>query len=203
MLRPVLTTPVSVRTARPGDRRELARVLARAFYDDPVTSWFYPSDRSRMRHARTFFKIRLRQLGAQDQVYTTDDLAGAALWALPNQWREEGREVIRYLPTIPAMLPRLGDALKAMRMIEDHHPQRPHLYLSVLGTDPELQGRGLGSALLGPGLALADEEGFPCYLESSKESNVAFYARHGFRVTETIRFPSGGPTLWLMWREPR
>jgi ribosomal protein S18 acetylase RimI-like enzyme len=90
-----------------------------------------------------------------------------------------------------------------MRMIEDHHPLPHHMYLSVLGTDPEQQGRGIGSALLAPGLRLADEEGLPCYLESSKEQNIAFYARHGFVVRETIRFPKDGPSLWLMWREPR
>lgn len=199
----MLTTPVSVRAARPEDRRALAAVLARAFYDDPVTSWFYPRDRTRLRHARTFFSIRLRQLGRQEQVHTTDDLAGAALWALPGQWREDGREIIQYLPTIPALLPRLGNAVRAMRLIEDHHPQPPHLYLSVLGTDPGQQGRGIGSALLGPGLRLADEDGLACYLESSKEANVAFYARHGFVVRETITLPGGGPSLWLMWREPR
>ncbi len=199
----MLNAPVSVRLARPEDRRALATVLARAFYDDPVTGWFYPRDRSRLRHARTFFRVRLRQLGRQRQIYTTDELAGAALWALPGRWREEGHEVIQYLPTLPAILPRLPAALQAMRSIEDRHPEPPHLYLSVLGTDPDQQGRGIGSALLAPGLRLADEDGLPCYLESSKEANVAFYARHGFVVREEIRLPREGPSLWLMWREPR
>lgn len=199
----MLSAPVKVRTARPEDRRALATVLARSFYDDPVTSWFYPNDRTRLRNARTFFRIRLKQLARQEQTHTTEDLAGAALWALPGQWREEGHEVIQYLPTVPAILPRLPLALRAMRLIEDHHPHEPHLYLSILGTDPDKQGRGIGSALLAPGLRLADEDGLGCYLESSKEENIAFYARHGFVVREEIRLPKGGPSLWLMWRDPR
>ena len=36
--------------------------------------------------------------------------------------------------------------------------------------------------MLAPGLALCDTEGLPAYLESSKEPNVAFYGRFGFRV---------------------
>lgn len=199
----MLRAPVNVRTVRPEDRRALAAVLARAFYDDPVTTYFYPKDHTRLRHARTFFGIRLKLLGRQEQVHTTADLAGAALWALPGQWHEEGRDVIQYLPTLPAMLPRLGMALRAMRCIEDHHPPEPHLYLSILGTDPDQQGRGVGSALLAPGLRLADEDGLACYLESSKETNVAFYARHGFVVREVITLPEDGPSLWLMWRDPR
>ena len=42
----------------------------------------------------------------------------------------------------------------------------------------------------------------PAYLESSKERNVAYYARHGFRVREELDLPRG-PRVWLMWRDPR
>ena len=30
-----------------------------------------------------------------------------------------------------------------------------------------------------------------------------FYERHGFRVTGELSIPRGGPTLWLMWRDPQ
>jgi len=33
-----------------------------------------------------------------------------------------------------------------------------------------------------PILEHCDSEGMPAYLESSKESNIAFYRRHGFKV---------------------
>src|SRR4029078_5686236 len=86
--------------------------------------------------------------------------------------------------------------------VERRHPPEPHLYLAVLGTDPPAQGRGIGTAVLRPGLDLCDREGLPAYLESSKESNVGFYARFGFRVIAEVRMPGEGPTVWLMWRNP-
>ncbi len=76
--------------------------------------------------------------------------------------------------------------------MERAHPPVPrHFYLAVLGIDPPHQGRGLGSALLAPVLELCDREAVHAYLESSKERNVDFYSRHGFRVTREIRTSEG------------
>jgi GNAT superfamily N-acetyltransferase len=197
----VISTPVSVRPARAEDFRPLAAMLARAFYDDPVTAWFYPDARRRMKHARRFFGIRLRQLADQELIYTTAERSGAALWTQPGRWREDLRQSLMLLPMLPVLLPRIVRSTAAVREIERRHPVVPHYYLSVIGTEPEQQGGGIGSALLVPVLQRCDSDGVGAYLESSKESNVDFYVRHGFVVTERIELP-GGPPLWLMWREP-
>ena len=197
----VTRVPETVRPALPEDHGPLAEVLARAFFDDPVTSWFYPDAAKRMRHARRFFEIRLRQLAVHGLIYTTPERSGAALWAPPGQWRESLRQSLMQLPMLPVLLPRIVRMTQAVREIERHHPVRPHYYLSVIGTDPEQQGGGVGSALLAPVLLRCDETQTAAYLESSKESNLSFYARHGFAVTECIELPEG-PPLWLMWREP-
>jgi GNAT superfamily N-acetyltransferase len=198
----VTSTAVRVRAARAEDFGPLAAVLARAFYDDPVTAWFYPNADRRLRHARRFFAIRLRQLADQRLIYTTPQLAGAALWTRPGRWREDLRQSLMLLPMLPVLLPRIVRSTHAVREIERRHPVAPHYYLSVLGTEPEQQGGGIGSALLGPVLRRCDTDGVGAYLECSKEGNVDFYARHGFTVTERIELPEG-PPLWLMWREPR
>lgn len=193
--------PEDVRPALPEDRGPLAEVLARAFHDDPMTSWLYPDARRRMGHARRFFEIRLRQLAGHGLIHTTPERSGAALWAPPGRWREDLRQSLMLLPMLPILLPRLVSTARGVREIERHHPPAPHYYLSVLGTDPEHQGQGIGSVLLAPVLRRCDETRTAAYLESSKESNLAFYARHGFALTQRIELP-GGPPLWLMWREP-
>ncbi len=197
----VTCSSVSVRPALPDDFGPLAQVLSRAFYDDPVTAWFYPDADRRLRHGRRFFAIRLRQLAIHNLVYTTAERSGAALWAPPDRWREGWRQSLMQLPMLPVLLPRIVRATAAVREIERHHPAAPHFYLSVIGTDPDQQGAGIGSALLAPVLRRCDETGAAAYLESSKEDNLSFYARHGFVVRERIELPSG-PPLWLMWREP-
>ncbi len=53
-----------------------------------------------------------------------------------------------------------------------------------------------------PGAQTLDAEGIPAYLEASTVRSRALYERHGFEVTGEFNFPSGGPPLWQMWREP-
>ena len=67
---------------------------------------------------------------------------------------------------------------------------------------PEWQGRGIGSALMGPVLERCDAERMPAYLNAGSARSRDLYARHGFEVTEEFRLPDGGPPLWRMWREP-
>jgi len=60
----------------------------------------------------------------------------------------------------------------------------------------------MAPALMAPVLEQCDAEGVPAYLESSKESNIPFYERHGFKVTGEVKVKNG-PSLWPMWRDPQ
>jgi GNAT superfamily N-acetyltransferase len=196
---------VVVRKASPDDASELAATLARAFYDDPVMSWLLPSDRARTRQLRTIFRLELRHLHLpNNQVYTTSEVSGGALWAPPHGWRTPPARLLRAMPRLGLTLGRrLPAALRTLSAIEQLHPTEPHWYLALLGTEPARQGTGVGSALLAPVLDRCDRDGVPAYLESSKQSNIAFYARHGFEVTGSVDLPGGGPRMWPMWRQAR
>jgi GNAT superfamily N-acetyltransferase len=195
--------PASVRVAREEDFPAMARVLARAFHEDPLTQWLYPRDASRDRHVERSFRMSLRRLAPQGRLYTTADHAGAALWALPGQWREDLRQSVQTLTLLPPLLPRLLRTMRAMTRIELAHPLQEHFYLSVLGTAPDRRRQGIGSALLQPVLELCDAERTPAYLEPATVENVGFYARHGFEVRRRLDLPGGAPPLWLLWREAR
>jgi GNAT superfamily N-acetyltransferase len=109
---------------------------------------------------------------------------------------------VQLLPTAPFLAStHVHRAFQLLFEVDDLHPKEPHWYLATLGTDPSMQGKGIGTKLLRDALRLADEKGMPAYLESSKESNVPFYARSGFEVVGEVRV-SGSPTLWRMWRDP-
>jgi GNAT superfamily N-acetyltransferase len=176
--------------------------MARAFYDDPVFEWLFPDDAKRLEQSRRYFDGRTRILLRQEESYTIDGGVAAAMWARPGEWRDPPLDVLRqFVSLVPVLGRRLPRSLAGLREIEERHPRAPHWYLAVLGTDPTRQGEGIGSALMKPVLDECDRLEVPAYLETGTERNVAFYTRHGFQVTERIELP-GGPSMWLMWREP-
>jgi GNAT superfamily N-acetyltransferase len=195
---------MAVRPVRDEDVDPLAVALMRAFQDDPVTRWVYAREPRRPVWSARFFRWQLRRLPRQEVSWTTQDgRGGAALWALPGRWREDTRETLSLLRlTLPGVLPRLPRILRGLGQVEARHPAERHLYLAVLGVDPERQGEGIGSQLIQPGLDLCDSERLPAYLETGKERNLAFYGRHGFAVVDRLELPKG-PPIWFLWREPR
>jgi GNAT superfamily N-acetyltransferase len=202
---PGMSDSPTVRLATEADVPALARMLARAFYDDPVASWAWRPDELRMKALERFQATRIRQLLGEEGVWTNDELTSAALWATPGKWRASMRETAQMVPCFmrPRLLARLPLVGLGWMDLERKHPADPqHWYLAVLGTDPDEQGRGLGTAVLRRVLEQCDEDGVGAFLESSKERNVDYYARHGFRVVEEVRLVRG-PTMWKMWRDPR
>jgi GNAT superfamily N-acetyltransferase len=198
-------SPGEVRKASAGDAPRLADALARAFHDDPGWSHLLPDASDRTERLRLFFQTEL--LGVllpKELVWTTDEAVGAAVWMPPDGWRVPVTATLRGVaPMVRVFGRRLPLALRSRLRMEGRHPRRPpHWYLVIMGVVPEWQGRGLGTALMLPGLQALDAEGMPAYLESSTPRSRALYERHGFAVRGEFNLPSSGPPLWQMWREP-
>jgi GNAT superfamily N-acetyltransferase len=182
--------------------------MARAFADDPVMTWIFPGERMRRRQLPAFFVVSMRGTSLRHEgtevVMAGRAVLGGAIWVPPGVWLPSAWQQIRSLPGYTwALRSRFAAAGRAYNEILRCHPRQPHWYLSGIGTDPPVQGTGVGGELMRSRLARCDAERLPAYLESSKESNVPFYQRHGFTVTREVTIPGGGPRLWLMWRDPR
>jgi ribosomal protein S18 acetylase RimI-like enzyme len=193
-----------LRRASAADVPALARMLARAFSDDPHATWSCRPEALRPAVLERFQATRLRQLMVHEEVWTTPELSCAALWAPPGHVHTTPRQGVELArcELHPRLLWRLPLVASGLLAIQRKHPtDPPHWYLAVLGTDPSTQGQGLGSAVLQAMLERCDADGVAAYLESSKERNIDFYARHGFRVTSELRLPRG-PSVWPMWRAP-
>jgi ribosomal protein S18 acetylase RimI-like enzyme len=197
-----------VRAFAKADLKQTSAMMARAFDDDPLMAWIFPDEQARRRRLPAFFAASMRGTGLRfdgTEVMDVDGaIAGCATWLPPQAWLPPAwRQLVSlpgYLRTLGSRFAVAGETYGALMRV---HPHQPHFYLAGIGTDPPVQGTGIGSALMRSRLIRCDATGMPAYLESSKASNVPFYERHGFTVTRELTIPRGGPRLWLMWRDPR
>jgi GNAT superfamily N-acetyltransferase len=185
--------------------KPVAASIARGFLDNEVWVWIVPSERRLARLLPRYYAMLIRRVFIpRGEAWMTEDAKAGALWYPPSEdphltAREQLREIFTLLPIGVRGLLRGARSEDTMRK---HHPSEPHYYLLTLSVDPEHQRRGHGGALLRPVLERADAERMPSYLETQRESNVPYYARFGFELTERVDIPDG-PPIWLMWREPR
>lgn len=196
------------RPARKADIRELSRTLARAFYDDPVMIWLLPDAEARTAQLYGLFATMTRHhhlaRGGVEVAGDGTGIGAAALWDPPNEWQDTRWGQLAMTPTFLRVFGlRSMQGRAVQEAMKRAHPEEPHWYLAVIGSDPTVRGQGFGQALMRSRLDRCDAEYCPAYLESTKPENVPYYQRFGFTVTREIDLPGGGPTMWAMWRAPR
>jgi GNAT superfamily N-acetyltransferase len=197
-------TGVAARAAAWDDADAVADTLARAFHDDPLICFLLRDEATRAekmpRLFRLLFKLGL-PYGCCD---TTTAYEAVALWRPPGAWHIPFHQYIANGADFLGLFGVAGAVrvMNVMDVVEKRHPHEPHYYLQAIGTDPAKQGKGYGGVVIRRQLAVADAAGKPCYLESSKETNIPIYQSFGFEVTGEINIPDG-PTLWPMWRAAR
>jgi len=183
---------------------EVVDVMTRAFAGDPLYRWMWPDDRRRPRGLAGFISMEVRLAAAAGRVDLAVDGAGrllaAALWGLPRRYPFP---VLLGMVNTLRMAPRMG--LRATRLlprflrVERAHPHEPHYYLIAIGVAPDRQRSGVGATLIKSGIAVADREGVPVYLETFNPANPAYYRQLGFVDRESID-DSRLPPFWTMLR---
>ncbi|PZC47057.1 MAG: Ribosomal protein S18 acetylase RimI [Chloroflexi bacterium] len=184
---------------------EAVAVLCRAFDDDPHVRYLFPEEAKRSKGLVWLMTGIVRMGFLYGEVHATEAMDGVAVWLAPGYPKVGLKQSIRtgwwsapFVLGLSGMMRLSGFAV--LERSKDRHMKAPHWFLSAIGVLPEKQGEGIASRLIRPMLPRADAEGMPCYLDSSKEGNVAIYRRYGFEVTEQIQIGKDGPPGWTMTR---
>jgi ribosomal protein S18 acetylase RimI-like enzyme len=192
---------------RRGQFHGAREMLTRAFLDYPLMIYANPQLARRRRGVTTLYGAIVRDTLRHGEVHVSAGLEGACCWLPPGVGLPTfAREVRAGMLGLPlgfgwAGFQRLVNFDQVQRRLHQQYAIGPHWFLATIGVDPAHQGRGIGSALMAPVLARADEQRTPCYLETHTTGNVRLYERHGFRVMEHIENPTSVP-LWAMLRPP-
>ena len=108
------------------------------------------------------------------------------------------RIVMRFMCLLPKLPLRASKLLNDyMRLTRREAPRVPHHYLTMIGVDPSMQGRGIGSRLVREVIADARSAGMDAVaLDTENADNVGRYKKLGFR--ETGRVCVGRTTAYCM-----
>ena len=186
------------------------RVLTSAFWTYPETVHLLPGEHRRRRVLPRYLlsdardAVRFQTLLG---VLEDDRIVGAAAWIPPEAYPVSiGRQARQLIDLAPALPWGWRAALEAQRgrskNREYHRRHPPHFYLRAIGVDPTRQSRGFGSSLVVPILAVADEQGVGCFLQTATADNVRWYEQFGFCVADTYHPTPAWPQTWTMWRDP-
>jgi ribosomal protein S18 acetylase RimI-like enzyme len=188
----------------------VARVLTRAFADDPFWDYVTPDQELRRAQLEAWFPVGVRYGRVYGTIDTEGDgeVVGAALWLPPDKhemtfWRMLRTGMLRTRRIFgPECFNRMNGAGHALDSSRSRLMPPDAEYLWILGVDPAHHGRGHGGSTIGIGLQRTDAKGKAVYLETYKERNLAFYAHHGFEVL-TAEKPPEGPPFWTLLRPAR
>ena len=190
------------RAATDRDLDAITETLTLAFADDPVWGgWAFPDRHRASAQRRAYFRLCLECALRHCSVRVTPGCEAVASWIPPGR-RELTDDEIRLRRLAHELLgDHAGVFLRGTDLFTASHPlDRPHYYLSLLGTHVDHRGKGLGMELLQENLAAIDAEGMPAYLESTNPANLFRYERLGFVRIGAFTLPGGGPTVDTMWR---
>ena len=192
------------------DRTELkdgADLLSRGMCDNPNnirTFGPYPEHR-RCALARMFRPVLQRGhiRGNVFGAFHHGQMIGLYAMTPPGQCQLKVGEKLRMVPALfvgnsPAAPFRL---LNWAGKWSRHDPPEPHWHFGPFTVDAHLQGRGIGSVMLGTFCAYMDGQKALAYLETDKPENLHFYEKFGF-VTTSEASVLGTPN-WFMRRQPR
>jgi len=183
-------------------------VYARAFEDDPWTSYIIPSKKKRMGTMHFMLESYLRLDLMVGEVYTVSPrIEGVAGW-LPSGVKIGLITLLRSRFYIYAVRTGFSAFIRDSRVddfcdkIRKKYAPKKHLYLALLAVDPQFQGKGYGGALLRPMLNRLDKEKMPCWVDTSGEKNISFYGHFGFKIIHQEEYPGSGVVITSMQRNP-
>jgi GNAT superfamily N-acetyltransferase len=190
---------------------EAARMLARAFADDPMWSFLTPDPADRPKKSAWALEHWARILAPLGASWVALDdagaITGAALWFPPGKFDVSLGRMLRagyYRMPVDLGFRWMLRAWGVLREGVSHQVammrREPHWVLDVLGVDPATQGSGVGRALIETGLRLADNQRAPSFVVTHKKRNVAFYQRFGFILLDEYQVGGGGPIAYSLRR---
>jgi GNAT superfamily N-acetyltransferase len=192
------------RRATVDDVADVVNILATSHEHYVWEEWLLPHD-DRFADIERIMNLTTRLVAIPCGEVWLVEGCSAAVWLPPEPEAPPPEHQRELATTFAAVFGERTDALTEVdAAVHDMRPADRHWTLGTMGTSPARQSSGFGAAVLEPRLTLLDEASECAALDTSTETNVAFYERFGFAVVAyDDQLPHGAPPVWTMWRDPQ
>lgn len=183
------------------DKARIIEILCLSFENDPQTNYILGSGSNQLKKRKRLMAYAFEFGLANGKVEMSEDKKAAAIW------KKSGSKKMTMYLLYESILFFFSFGWKGLKRISDmekkifkfYPTEGIFRYLWILGTDPNVQGKGYGSAILSKAISSFKTDSIPLYLETSTELNLNYYERKGFKLYH--RFDLGNETdltIYLM-----
>ncbi|MDL9946995.1 hypothetical protein QSJ19_15630 [Gordonia sp. ABSL11-1] len=197
---------VSVRDLSWEDRDLAVPLLAAGVAEVPLYRWLLGAgpDGDVIRWwADSMFAAHVAD-GARGLVEDDGTMRGVILWSPPNRCQTEYPEDLRrttaeMVTRIPGFVQRYEEMATAETSAS---PAEASLGIVFAGVERNCRRRGLLGDLVDPVIAMADDGGAPVVVQTSDPQLAVTYERRWRTTPRTHYTVTGGPTVWILQRDP-
>ncbi|MCA6381688.1 MAG: GNAT family N-acetyltransferase [Cytophagales bacterium] len=179
---------MNIINAQRKDKTRVIEVLCESFQNDPQINYILGSDGSHDKKMKRLMAYSFEFGLANGKVEISEDKNAVAIWKASNSKKMTVNLFYEGMLFFFAFGWSGIKRITAMeKKIAAFYPDKTIFnYLWILGTNPNEQGKGYGTAILSKAINKFEQDKVPLFLETSTDSNLHYYQRKRFELYHSM-----------------
>jgi GNAT superfamily N-acetyltransferase len=170
------------------DKTRVIEILSKSFQNDPQINYILGSNVNHNKKMKRLMAYSFEFGLANGKVEISEDKNSVAIWKSSNSKK---MTINLFYESILFFFAFGWSGIKRISAMEKKiaafYPDKTIFnYLWILGTNPNEQGKGYGTAILSKAINNFEQNKVPIYLETSTDSNLYYYQRKRFELYHSM-----------------
>jgi GNAT superfamily N-acetyltransferase len=179
---------MNIINAQRKDKTRIIEILCQSFQNDPQINYILGSNGNKNKKLMRLMAYSFEFGLANGKVEISEDKNSVAIWKSSNSKK---MTINLFYESILFFFTFGWSGIKRISAMEKKiaafYPDKKIFnYLWILGTNPNEQGKGYGTAILSKAINNFEQNKVPIYLETSTDSNLKYYQRKRFELYHSM-----------------
>jgi GNAT superfamily N-acetyltransferase len=179
---------MNIINAQRKDKTRIIEILCQSFQNDPAINYILGSNVNHNKKMKQLMAYSFEFGLANGKVEISEDKNSVAIWKSSNSKK---MTINLFYESILFFFAFGWSGIKRISAMEKKiaafYPDKTIFnYLWILGTNPNEQGKGYGTAILSKAINKYEQDKVPLYLETSTDSNLKYYQRKRFELYHSM-----------------